>query len=194
MVEFTLPPGSATDRSRHSPPHGSITDRSRHSPAHGSITDRTPHSPLHGSMTARTPPTGSRTQRTRLSHHRASSQLLRSTFTGSPQTRTPPKQIHVHGKDLSHIPEFKNYINNPNSLVSEFTQIIVENEELWEDFWYFNNRGKPYSFELVDFDKRSPEQYLTVSSRGVTHYIYGEGTFYSLEDWNVEESFYISLK
>ena len=48
----------------------------------------------------------------------------------------------------------------------------------------------PYSFELVDFENRYSEEYLTVSSRGVTHYIHNEGTFYSLDDWVQEETIY----
>ena len=51
-----------------------------------------------------------------------------------------------------------------------------------------------YDFEFVDYNKRNPDDYLTISSRGVTHFHYGTAEFLTLAEWDREYRLYRQIK
>jgi dynein heavy chain len=76
----------------------------------------------------------------------------------------------------------------------EFIQVIKNDPELAEDFWYCNRKGDAYDFELVSFKDKNDLEYLTISARGVTHIVKGEALFLTLAEWEREYSLYQKLK
>jgi len=47
------------------------------------------------------------------------------------------------------------------------------------------NRSGPYEFQIVPFSQINPNDYMTISIRGVTHYANGELDFISLQEYRV---------
>jgi hypothetical protein len=39
-----------------------------------------------------------------------------------------------------------------------------------EDFFYLNKTGHPYDYQIVTYSQRNPNEYMTISSQGVTIY------------------------
>jgi dynein heavy chain len=77
----------------------------------------------------------------------------------------------------------------------EFIQVIKNDPELAEDFWYCNRKGDAYNFEFVPFDNKDDKEYLTISARGVTHHILHSGAiFLTLPEWEREYKLYKKLK
>mmetsp|Transcript_7627 Transcript_7627/g.14387 ORF Transcript_7627/g.14387 Transcript_7627/m.14387 type:complete len:3920 (+) Transcript_7627:928-12687(+) len=76
----------------------------------------------------------------------------------------------------------------------EFIQVIKNDPELAEDFWYCNRKGDAYDFELVSFKDKNDQEYLTISARGVTHIVKGEAIFLTLAEWEREYNLYQKLK
>ncbi|CAG9323486.1 unnamed protein product [Blepharisma stoltei] len=112
-----------------------------------------------------------------------------------PPLKAQPKRKHIHGESRSLIEdEMLNTSIPQNPTPYDFIQVIKSDPELMEDFWYCNRKGGSYDFELVPFKKKNPNEYLTISSRGVTHFISGEAYFLSLEEWEREYKLYQRLK
>ena len=42
--------------------------------------------------------------------------------------------------------------------------------EMLEDFFYLNRIDHPYDYQIVSYAKRNPNEYMTISSQGVTLY------------------------
>ncbi len=51
-----------------------------------------------------------------------------------------------------------------------------------DEFCYLNRRAEShaYDWEIVPFHRKNPRQYMTISSRGITHYNDGEYRYMSL--------------
>ncbi|OMJ88621.1 hypothetical protein SteCoe_9401 [Stentor coeruleus] len=99
------------------------------------------------------------------------------------------KKPHYHG-DGKLIEEKKNIKpHKPYELI----QVIKNDPELVGDFWYCNRIGDAYDFQLVPFSKKN-EEYLTISSRGITHFTPSGAYFLSLEEWEREYKLYQRLK
>ena len=79
------------------------------------------------------------------------------------------------------------------SLRQYIRQIILETPEMQDEFCYLNRRNNPYDFKIVEFNERDPIEYMTISSRGITHYIKGVGEFIRIEDWEKEARQYDRL-
>ena len=117
------------------------------------------------------------------------SQTLKSKFL-PPLSFPKQKKPHYHGKEKLLEDKEKTEYHKPY----EFIQVIKNDPELMEDFWYCNRDGDAYDFQLVPFNKKN-EEYLTISSRGITHFTKGGGAYFlSLEEWEREYKLYQRLK
>jgi dynein heavy chain, axonemal len=52
-----------------------------------------------------------------------------------------------------------------------------------DEFCYLNRRAHAYDYKIVDYDKRNKSEYMTISARGITHYIDNVGEFIKIERW-----------
>lgn len=111
-----------------------------------------------------------------------------------PPIKQQSKKKHVHGDSRPLKEDEIKSTETENPTPYDFIQVIKSDPELMEDFWYCNRKGDSYDFELVPFKKKNPIEYLTISSRGVTHFIRGEAYFLSLEEWEREYKLYQRLK
>jgi dynein heavy chain, axonemal len=55
-----------------------------------------------------------------------------------------------------------------------------------DEFTYLNKRNHSYDFKIVDFHEKNKDEYMTISSRGITHFIKGEAHFMTIEEWERE--------
>mmetsp|Transcript_11618 Transcript_11618/g.5821 ORF Transcript_11618/g.5821 Transcript_11618/m.5821 type:complete len:132 (-) Transcript_11618:499-894(-) len=113
---------------------------------------------------------------------------------GSMSSKGVPKRKHVHGEDTFLTAK---KMKKPSPI--EFIKLIRKDPELSEDFWYClrKKNGDAYDFEFVSFDKVDKKveiEYLTISSRGVTHFINKESTFMTLGEWEREYNLFNKLK
>ncbi|OMJ81675.1 hypothetical protein SteCoe_17784 [Stentor coeruleus] len=106
-----------------------------------------------------------------------------------PISNSKIRKTHYHGDEK--LIEEKQKIEQQTPY--EFIQVIKNDPELMEDFWYCNRIGDAYDFQLVPFSKKN-EEYLTISSRGITHFTSGGASFLSLEEWEREYKLYQRLK
>lgn len=83
--------------------------------------------------------------------------------------------------------EFANAINP-----RDFVEFIRSHEQLKDEFCYMTRSG-PYDFEIIPFSQINPDDYMTISARGVTHFCGGELTFLNLEDWELEQDLHAKL-
>ncbi len=74
----------------------------------------------------------------------------------------------------------------------DFVEFVSAHDALREEFCYMT-RGGQYEFRIIPFDKVDPSDYMTISSRGVTHFNNGDLTFVSLADWEVEQEMYSKI-
>jgi dynein heavy chain len=77
-----------------------------------------------------------------------------------------------------------------------------------DEFCYLIKRDDPYDWQIVEFSqiqkankrnkrratKESANEYMTISSRGITHFLDDEATFVTLDDWEREYRLYKELK
>ena len=57
-------------------------------------------------------------------------------------------------------------------------------------FCYCNRKDDYYEFEIVPFSDKNEQEYMTVSSRGIVHFIKGEANFMSIAEWEREARIY----
>ena len=90
----------------------------------------------------------------------------------------------------------------------DFIQIIRSDPDMKDEFCYMLKRGNAYDWEIVDFtDKEKafskkakkggrsmPQEYMTISSRGIVHTLDGEETFVTLDEWVIEFEKFNKLK
>jgi len=61
---------------------------------------------------------------------------------------------------------------------------MLRNEPAMHDeFCYLNRRNHAYDYKIVDYDKRNKDEYMTISARGITHYVDNVGDFIKIERW-----------
>jgi len=119
--------------------------------------------------------------------------------TSAKQKPLPPielksKKKHVHG-DMEFLKQRDLVTPDQNATPYDFIQVIKSDPELQEDFWYFVRDKDAYDFKLRPFSlKLQNSEYLTISSRGVTHFVRGEAHFSTLEDWEREYKLYQKIK
>jgi dynein heavy chain len=101
------------------------------------------------------------------------------------------KKPHFHG-DI----DFHEEVPPPNRKLNPFDvlHMLRFDPDLSEDFWYLNRKEGPYDFEFVNYNKRNPNEYLTISSRGVTYFLNGVAEFITIEEWHREYMVYQKLK
>ena len=62
-----------------------------------------------------------------------------------------------------------------------------------DEFCYLQKCREPYDFNVKEFDNNK-EEYMPISSRGITHFVEGEGTFLTLDEWEREFTLYDRLR
>jgi len=62
-----------------------------------------------------------------------------------------------------------------------------------DEFCYLNRRNHAYDYKIVDYDKRNKNEYMTISARGITHYVENVGDFIKIERWEQEVVFIIFI-
>lgn len=62
-----------------------------------------------------------------------------------------------------------------------------------DEFCYLNKCSNPYDFKIVEFDDRNKTEYMTISARGITHFIDDEATFKTIEEWEREAKMFHHL-
>merc|ERR550514_71093 len=72
---------------------------------------------------------------------------------------------------------------------ADFVEFILNHESLTEEFCYMNRSG-PYEFQIVPFSQINPNDYMTISIRGVTHYAGGQLDFQDLSEWQRDQEMY----
>ena len=71
----------------------------------------------------------------------------------------------------------------------DFIQLVQVDPEFANRFCYCNrveNEGQMFDFEVVPFKNRNDSEYLTISARGIVHFVKGEATFMSIPEWERE--------
>lgn len=43
-----------------------------------------------------------------------------------------------------------------------------------DEFCYMNRKDGPYDWQIVEFEKRNPLEYMVISKRGLTKYFHNE--------------------
>ncbi len=76
----------------------------------------------------------------------------------------------------------------------EFIKLIQTDPEFANRFCYCNRSGEFYQFDIVPFAKKDEREYMTVSSRGIAHFIKGEATFMSIPEWEREQRIFKKIK
>ena len=62
-----------------------------------------------------------------------------------------------------------------------------------EEFCYMNRRSNPYDWQIVEFDKRNPGEYMVISKRGLTKYLNSEVEFMKFEQFLEEQKIFNRL-
>jgi len=68
----------------------------------------------------------------------------------------------------------------------DFIHLIKTDPEMADEFCYLNKRTHSYDWKIVEFQKKKKEEYMTISGRGITHFIEGEAIFMTIEEWERE--------
>jgi hypothetical protein len=76
----------------------------------------------------------------------------------------------------------------------EFYKMIVHDKDIQDFFCYCNRLDDFYEFEVVSFNEKTDDDYLTVSWRGLVHFLHGEPNFIHILDWEREVNIYKSIK
>ena len=83
------------------------------------------------------------------------------------------------------------YVDTPDNWINprDFVEFINQHEQLADEFCYMNRCG-PYEFQIIPFSRINPDDYMTISGRGVTHFCHGDLTFITLQQWEIEQELY----
>lgn len=76
----------------------------------------------------------------------------------------------------------------------DFIHLIRTDPEMVDEFCYLNKCGDPYDFKIVEFEERDPKEYMTISARGITHFLYDEAIFLTIEEWEREARLYQRIR
>lgn len=81
--------------------------------------------------------------------------------------------------------------NNKDYLTPmDFIHLIRTDPEMIDEFCYLNKCEQPYDFKIVEFEERDPREYMTISARGITHFLDDDATFLTIEDWEHDAKLY----
>ena len=119
-------------------------------------------------------------------HHKLS-QSPEVSFMSKKGSRGKQGRPRLHGEDIS-------TLLGTSPTPYDYIKVIRSDPDLADDFWYFNRAGEAYDFELTTFEKKNEAEYLTISARGVTHFVNGEAVFLTLNEWEREYKLYRRLK
>ncbi|KAL4466850.1 hypothetical protein ABPG74_010447 [Tetrahymena malaccensis] len=75
----------------------------------------------------------------------------------------------------------------------DFIHLIRTDPEMADEFCYLNKNSNPYDFKIVEFDARNPKEYMTISARGITHFIDDQAEFKTIEEWERESKMFHQL-
>jgi dynein heavy chain len=76
----------------------------------------------------------------------------------------------------------------------EFFKLVTNDEKLQEFFCYCNRKEEFYDFEVVNFQEKNDNEYITVSKRGIIHFIKGIPNFISVYQFEREANIYKKIK
>jgi hypothetical protein len=76
----------------------------------------------------------------------------------------------------------------------EFIKLLQMDSDFQNRFCYCNRNDDYYDFEIVPFVTKNDREYMTVSQRGVVHFIKGEATFMSIPEWEREQRIFKSIQ
>ena len=76
----------------------------------------------------------------------------------------------------------------------EFFKLVTNDTSISDFFCYCNRKTDFYDYEVVAFDQKNEDDYLTVSKRGVVHYLKGETSFMPILEWEKESQTFKSIK
>ena len=62
-----------------------------------------------------------------------------------------------------------------------------------DEFCYMNRRSNPYDWQIVEFEKKNPSEYMVISKRGLTKYIHSEVEFMKFEQFLEEQKVFSQL-
>lgn len=52
----------------------------------------------------------------------------------------------------------------------DFIYLIRTDPDMADEFCYLNKRDHAYDFKIVEFEERNENEYMTISSRGITYF------------------------
>lgn len=76
----------------------------------------------------------------------------------------------------------------------EFIRLVQLDPDFKERFCYCNRKEDYYDFEIVPFNEKNDGEYMTVSQRGIVHFIKGEANFMSVSEWEREHRIYKQIQ
>ena len=76
----------------------------------------------------------------------------------------------------------------------EFIKLISLDSNFANRFCYCNREGDFYEFQIVPYSNKDKKEYMTVSSRGIVHFINGEANFLSISEWEREARIYKKIQ
>ena len=76
----------------------------------------------------------------------------------------------------------------------EFIKLVQMDNKFANRFCYCNRVGDFYDFQIVPFTDKDNIEYMTVSQRGIVHFIKGEATFLSIPEWEREQRIYREIQ
>lgn len=76
----------------------------------------------------------------------------------------------------------------------EFIRLVQMDPDFQSRFCYCNRRDDYYEFEIVPFSDKNEQEYMTVSSRGIVHFIKGEANFMTIAEWEREARIYKKIQ
>lgn len=70
----------------------------------------------------------------------------------------------------------------------DFIHLIRTDPEMADEFAYLIKESHPYDFKIVEYDEvhKHKQEYMTISARGITHFVNDEATFMTVEEWERE--------
>ncbi|EAR94576.2 dynein heavy chain (macronuclear) [Tetrahymena thermophila SB210] len=73
----------------------------------------------------------------------------------------------------------------------DFISLIRTDAEMKDEFCYLNQIGlNCYDWKIVPFSERNPQNYMTISRRGIVHFKESEVRFMRLDEWEREHELY----
>lgn len=75
----------------------------------------------------------------------------------------------------------------------DFINLIRTDPEMRDEFCYLNRQSHPYDYKIVEFNSRNPNEYMTISARGITHFYKDEVYFMTIEEWEREAKMFHQL-